>query len=116
MTIAAVRKLALALPGVETGTSYGTEAFKVRGKLFARLKEDGETLVVRTTPADRDVLVNVEPGTFFFTDHYRDHPWVLVRLGAVKPATMGALLEDAWRLVAPRPRRPNRRVAKPPSR
>jgi hypothetical protein len=29
-----VRQLALALPGVEEGTSYGTPALKVRGKLL----------------------------------------------------------------------------------
>jgi hypothetical protein len=38
-----VKALALNLPGVEEGTSYGTAALKVKGKLFVRLKEDGET-------------------------------------------------------------------------
>jgi hypothetical protein len=33
-----VRQLALALPEVTEGTSYGTPAFHVRGKLLARLR------------------------------------------------------------------------------
>jgi hypothetical protein len=37
-----VRKIALAWPEVEDGTSYGTPALKVRKKLLARLKEDEE--------------------------------------------------------------------------
>jgi hypothetical protein len=37
------------LPGVEEATSYGTPALKVRGKLFARLKDAG-TLVVHSAP------------------------------------------------------------------
>jgi hypothetical protein len=42
-----VRQLALALPGVEEGTSYGTPAFKVKGKLLARFHQDGESMVVK---------------------------------------------------------------------
>jgi hypothetical protein len=47
VAFATVRKIALALPGVEAGTSFGTPAFHVRGKFLARLREDGETLVVK---------------------------------------------------------------------
>lgn len=36
-----VREIALELPDVEEGTSYGTPALKVKKKLFVRLKEDG---------------------------------------------------------------------------
>src|SRR5580704_4955936 len=43
----AVRKFVLSLEDVEEVRSYGTPGFKMRGVLFARLKEDGETLVVR---------------------------------------------------------------------
>jgi hypothetical protein len=37
-----VRRISLAGPGVEDGTSYGTPALKVRKKLLVRLKEDGD--------------------------------------------------------------------------
>jgi hypothetical protein len=43
MTYDDVEALALRLPGVEESISYGTAALKVRGRLFVRLKEDGET-------------------------------------------------------------------------
>ena len=46
-TFDTVREIALSLPGVEEGTSYGTAAFRVRGKFLARLREDGETLALR---------------------------------------------------------------------
>ena len=45
-----VRKLALAWPEVEDGTSYGTPALKVRKKLLVRLKEDGDSLVMPGVP------------------------------------------------------------------
>ena len=93
-----VRKMALGLPGVEEGTSYGTAALKVDGKLFARLKEDGETLVLGTTFEEREGLMAEEGETYFITDHYLDYPWVLVRLKRVKAAALRELLERAWRL------------------
>ncbi len=39
-TVETVRHLALALPGVEEGTSYGTPAFRGRGRFLARLHDD----------------------------------------------------------------------------
>lgn len=101
-TYSTVRSVARAFPGVEEGLSYGTSALKVRGKLMARLKEDGETLVVRVTPTDRDLLLQFEPSIFFITDHYRDYPWVLVRLPRITRARLQEVLEEAWRVVAPK--------------
>lgn len=89
------------LPGVEEGTSYGTRAIKVKGKLVARLKEDGDTIVLRTTFVVRDILLHERPDTFFITDHYRDYPALLVRLGMVKKLQLKQLLEAAWRAHAP---------------
>ncbi len=100
-TIDTVRALSLALAGVEEGTSYGTPAWKARGKLMARMREDGETLVVRVDPEARELLMRSEPQTFFVTDHYVGHPWVLVSLPRVNEAALAAVLEEAWRLVAP---------------
>ena len=97
-----VRRLALALPGVEEGTSYWTAALRVKGKFFARLKEDGETLVLKTDFYERDFLMESDPETFFTTDHYRDYPSVLVRLPRVRAGQLRSLLEDAWRRLAPK--------------
>ena len=98
MTFAQVRKMALELDGVEEATSYGTPAFKVQGKLIARLKEDGVTLVVGTTFEEREGLMADGPETYFLTDHYLNYPWVLVRLKPVKAAALRELLTRAWRL------------------
>lgn len=100
VTYDTVRDLARRLPGVVEGTSYGTPALKVGGKLFVRLKEDGETIVLRTDPFEREHLLRTAPETFYITDHYRDHPWVLVRLSETTTGQMRELLEDAWCRVA----------------
>jgi len=90
------------LPAVEESTSYGTPALKVGGKLFVRLKEDAETIVLRTDAFERAHLMRADPQTFFITEHYREYPWVLVRLSEVKRAQIAELLEGAWRRVAPK--------------
>lgn len=102
LTWAAVCEVGRRFPGVEEGTSYGTPALKVRGAFLLRLKEDGETLAMRTTFPDRDHLMRTAPETFYITDHYRDYPAVLVRLATVDPAQFAELLEDAWRRAAPK--------------
>ena len=97
-----VRQIAVALPGVEEGTSYGTPALRVKGKLLARLREDGETLVLKVDPFERDHLLEARPEIYFLTDHYRGYPMVLMRLAAADPEELGNLLEQAWRALAPR--------------
>jgi hypothetical protein len=92
---------ASALPEVEQSTSYGTAALKVRGKLFARLKEDDKTLVVRVGD-EREALILAAPKTFFITAHYENYPWVLVDLAAVKPDVLRDVLASAWLLQAPK--------------
>ena len=100
--MATVRKLALALPGVEEGTSYGTTAFRVRKKLLARLREDESTLVVSTTWEERAELCESKPDVFFYTDHYANYEYVLVRLPAVSKPLLAQVLEAGWRRHASR--------------
>jgi hypothetical protein len=101
MTFDDVRKIALAWPEVEDGTSYGTPALKVRKRLLVRLKEDGDSLVMPGVPQDeRDMLVQSRPKIFYFTDHYRDYPMVLIRLSRAKRAQVEPLLLRQWRALA----------------
>jgi hypothetical protein len=98
VTFDVVRKIGLSLKNVTEGTSYGTAAFKVGGKLFVRLKEDNESLVVRTTFEEREEMLADDPDTYYITDHYLKYPWVLVRLSKVHPDAMRDLLRRACRL------------------
>jgi hypothetical protein len=101
VTFADVRRAAQRLPGMEDGTSYGTPALKVKGKLLARLHQTEPALVLRTDLLGRQLLIACAPDVFYLTEHYRDYPWVLVRLAALDARALPDLLERAWRLVAP---------------
>lgn len=94
-------ELALALPGVEAGKSYGTPALKVKGKLLVRLWEDGETVVLHVPFDEREILLAADPDVFFLTDHYAGYPTVLVRLAKVRRDQLADLLELSWRSQAP---------------
>jgi hypothetical protein len=91
------------LPEVEEGTWFRTPCLRVRKKSFCRMKEDGETLVVRVVDLeDKDALLRSDPEVFFTTPHYDGYAYVLVRLERVDLAQLVELIEDAWRLSAPK--------------
>jgi len=96
-----VRAIASALPGVGESTSYGTPAFRVRKKLFARFHQDGASLVVRVDREAREALLASKTKSFFVTDHHLDHPLQLVRLGSLSRADLRDVLVQAWRQSAP---------------
>lgn len=99
-----VRKLALSLPGVSEGTSYGEPAFLLDGKFFSRFNEKEQGLVAHTEEALRDALLAGKPDVYFTTDHYRNYPALLVRLARVEPGELAALYEAAFRARAKRKR------------
>lgn len=102
VTFAVARRMALALPGAEEATSYGTPSVKIAGKFLLRLREDGQTLAVKIDFDTRDALLAADPEAFFVTDHYRGWPAVCVRLAAIERAKLKAFLDEAWRFVAPK--------------
>ena len=97
------------LPGVEAGSWWGTSGLLVRtegqakGKGFCRLRSDPDALVIEVADLDdKEALLRGEPDTYFTTPHYEGSPHVLVRLEAIDEDELAALIEDAWRLTAPR--------------
>jgi hypothetical protein len=107
VTFETVRDLALALPGVEEGTMYGSPALKVQGKLLACIavhsSAEKNSLAVKGIEAEeRAAIIADDPNTFYFTPHYANYPCVLVRLSKVRRDTLRGLLEMCWRRVAPK--------------
>src|SRR5260370_42224108 len=111
-------KLALKLPGVTEGTSYGTPALHVQKRFLARLKEDGESVAIKIDFPDREVLLELDPAAFYLTDHYRPWPAVPFRLKEVRQDMLQRLLEQAWRVHPPHslPARTTRVTARPRAR
>lgn len=95
MTFDEVAAIALPLPGAALGTSYGTPAIRVAGKLLLRLRDDGD-LVLKVEDGLREALIETQPDVFHTTPHYDGYPVLLVRLGAADPDQLAGLVERAW--------------------
>ena len=93
---------ALALPDVEEGTSYGTPSWRVRGKFFARLRDEETLGVVKVEKGEKQLLMEAEPEIFFETPHYEGWGYFLVRLSAISDDELAEVVEDAWRLAVPK--------------
>lgn len=88
---------ALTLPGVEEGTTYGKPAVKLRGKMLAATTApDTASFVLHASLAEKEVLIETEPETFWETDHYRGWPAVLVRYGTDADDRIALILTRAW--------------------
>lgn len=95
------REMILRFPGVEEAAAYGTPIFKVKKTMVARLTDEAETIVIKIDPALRSTLVgSIE--AYFVTPHYEPHPLMLVDLKKVCVKDLKYLLEQAWRMVAPK--------------
>jgi len=98
-----VRRIGLALPGVEESTGYGRPALKLHGKLLAcipvnRSAEPG-SLVVCVDREDRAELLDAAPDVYYVTDHYVGYDTVLVRLSRVSPDLLHDILRMAHKFV-----------------
>ena len=91
-----VRELALGLPQTKEKPSYGTPGFRVKDKLFARLRTDPDALVVWTD--EKEPLLLSDPDKFFTIPHYDGYPMVLVRIEAVDRDELAELLTDSFRI------------------
>ena len=116
-TLDDVRRLALALPEVEEGTSYGGVAWKVKGKAFvwerplraadrAALGADAPTgTVLGAYVPDlgvKEALLAGERDVVFTTPHFDGHASVLVRVDEADTAFLEELVVEAWLAQAPR--------------
>jgi hypothetical protein len=95
--------IGLELPGVEESPWWGTPGLKVAGKGFCRLRTNPDGLVIRVLDlGDREALMRGQPDVFFTTPHYKNFPYVLVRLEHVQPDELEEMVQDAWRINAPK--------------
>ena len=106
-----VRRLALALPGVEEIDSDGFD-FRVAGKGFVWSypeRTPGRPRVIRADiavlyvgdEAEKQALLLGEPRLFFTAPGYDGWPLVMLRLAEVDAGRLAELVTDAWRMRAP---------------
>jgi hypothetical protein len=114
-TRADVRRIAMALPGVEEGKDHFAFSVPNKGKLKGfiwvwmervvekkpRVPNTGVIAVRVANVGQKDALLSADPVKFFTEPHYNGFPAVLVRLKAVTVADLKVLIAEAWRCQAP---------------
>ena len=101
LTFDDVVRLTADLPGVEAGTSYGTPALRVGKRFMCRMREDGDTLVLKPIDdIEQRFLMETQPGVFYKTPHYEGYDMVLIRLALVDETQLQELLDQCWRRLA----------------
>jgi hypothetical protein len=99
-----VREIGLTLPDVVESTMYGAPALKVRGKLLACVpvnrSAEPNCAVFRIDFERRAALIEAHPEIYYITDHYADHPTVLVRLSRIGPDKLRHLFDLALQFVS----------------
>jgi len=103
-TEADVRKIALSLPETTERPSYGTPGFRVKDKLFLRIRsnDEGGLVVFVSDLGEKEALLQSEPKKFFTTPHYDGYAAVLVNVGAIGVRELRELITESWRLKAPK--------------
>ncbi|HTG84376.1 MAG TPA: MmcQ/YjbR family DNA-binding protein [Gemmatimonadales bacterium] len=105
-----LRKLCLALPEVHEVVAWGEPTFRVRNKLFAMYANAGNhhgqgrpAVWCKAAPGNQALMVQAEPDRFFVPPYVGPSGWVGVWLDkGVRWGELRGLLEDGFRLVAPR--------------
>ena len=101
-----VREIALAMPIVEDGFSYGATALKVGGKeMFVRWREDLDAVVLKTTFDEREDLMAADPNVYFITDHYLNYEHVLVNLKTVSREAIADMIRRSYTLATEKKKR-----------
>ena len=96
--LARVRTIAMKLPHVEEGTTFGYPAFKVGGKAFAWFPNKTEvepgSLGVRMSIVEREFRMRDDPSIYYVTPHYKDYTSVLARVELMSDKALRELLES----------------------
>jgi hypothetical protein len=93
-------KIALAYPGVEEYTTFGTPGLRVGKKFMSRLREPDVIVLKEVYDDEQRFLMETQPEAFFLTDHYRGYPTILIRLSKVERSQLAELLDQSWRRTA----------------
>ena len=103
VTPAQFKKIAGSFPEAHEKESYGNPAFFIAKKFFTRYRKTDDSVVfIVDSMETRDMMLELDPKTYFITDHYKDYPSVLVRMERITPDELRLMLERRWRQIAPK--------------
>jgi hypothetical protein len=105
-TLARLRALCLALPEAEERLTWGSQTFRLRGRIFAmHVPATGAdaALWCKAPKGVQQLLVEADPQRFFRPPYVGPKGWIGVRLASrVDWAEVDALVRRSWAMTAPK--------------
>jgi hypothetical protein len=102
LTLERLCEIALELPGTEPGDSFGAPVIRVGKKAMFYWNPKWNAPVFKMDFAERDLLLEIDPDTFFTTDHHRGYPCILAHPDKVDEGWIRENLKRVWRAQAPK--------------
>ena len=102
MKPAQLRRTALSFPEAEEIETWGEATFRVRKKMFCILASDGTRASVKATREAQRELIAADPSVYGVAPYVGRHGWVVLDVARADVGEVSELLEDAWRLTAPK--------------
>lgn len=97
------RALALAFPEAVESSHFDTADFRVRGKIFATLREADGRAVLKLSPDEQQLLMETSPGLFEpVKGSWGQKGWTRIDLDRADADTARHAMGIAWRSVAPK--------------
>jgi predicted DNA-binding protein (MmcQ/YjbR family) len=97
---------------VEEKSHFQRPDFRVRGKIFAGLSEDGKTGTLKLTPEIQATLVDDDSPFSPCQGAWGRSGWTYVELRRVDVAVLEALLTEAWQIVGTKKPTAKKRTAR----
>lgn len=90
---AQARQVMLSIPGTDERLWFREPSVFIHDRFLAKThkKEDAVTLQVGSMEM-RNMMLEAEPKLFYITDHYRNFPFVLIRLSALTKTVLKEML------------------------
>ena len=106
-------KIALAIPGTEEVLWFRKPAVFLNSQFLTKVHDKEEAMTLRVSSMEmRDMMLEAEPELFYITDHYRNFPFILVRLTALTPKLLKEILVGRAAQLAEKPVKKARKPAK----
>ena len=103
LTPAKFATIALGFPEAVQGTHFDVTDFRVRGRIFATLREKDGRAVLKLAPDQQKLLMETAGGQFApASGSWGLKGWTQVMLDQVDEGTMRHAMAMAWRTVAPK--------------
>lgn len=96
-----VKQVALSFPETKESVSHeGTPSVKVRGKLMCRLHETGSFIPIHLNFELRDQYLDSHPELFHLPDHFKNYPYICMRVHTCDTQLLKQVLTLSWRGLA----------------